>query len=190
MRTLWPCSSYCFYYAPRAAVVHLNFRAGSTFPDPVCTVPSYMDRTSRCNKVDAEKLYASYRLNLLLLKGQRCVQWTYYTSSLIRRYKVETCSLDMATLMLDWRSVWCTIGLTRQSYFTGFVENRTYQIYKCTKSLKIILYFYHTKPRFRCVPEMGGNTWTPWASTMQTRASPDLLDRPILRHAVRASAMQ
>ena len=59
---------------PRAAVVHLNFRAGSTFPVPVCTVPSSMDRTSRCNKVDALRLYASYRLNLLLLKGQRCVR--------------------------------------------------------------------------------------------------------------------
>ena len=55
----------------RAAIVHLNFRAGSTFPVTVCTVPSSMDRTSRCNKVDALRLYASYRLNLLLLKGQR-----------------------------------------------------------------------------------------------------------------------
>ena len=54
------------------AVVHLNFQAGSTFPVPVCTVPSSMDRPSRCNKVDAVRLYASYRLNLLLLKGQRC----------------------------------------------------------------------------------------------------------------------
>ena len=32
-----------------AAVVHLNFRAGSTFPVQVCTVPSSTDRTSRCN---------------------------------------------------------------------------------------------------------------------------------------------
>ena len=56
-----------------AAVVHLNFQVGSTFPVPVCTVPSSIDRTSRCNKVDAVRLYASYRLNLLLLKGQRCV---------------------------------------------------------------------------------------------------------------------
>ena len=30
----------------RAAVVHLNFRAGSTFPVPVYTVASSMDRTS------------------------------------------------------------------------------------------------------------------------------------------------
>ena len=53
----------------RAAVVHLNFRAGSTFPVPVFTVPNSMDKTSRCNKVDPVRLYASYRWNLLLLKG-------------------------------------------------------------------------------------------------------------------------
>ena len=50
-----------------------NYRAGLTFPVLVCTVPSFMDRTSRCNKVDAVQLYTSYRLNLLLLKGQICV---------------------------------------------------------------------------------------------------------------------
>jgi len=32
---------------PRAAVVNLNLRAGSTFPVPDCTVPTSMDRTSR-----------------------------------------------------------------------------------------------------------------------------------------------
>jgi len=32
-----------------------------------------MDRTIRCNKVDAVRLYALYTFNLLLLKGQRCV---------------------------------------------------------------------------------------------------------------------
>ena len=63
----------------RVAVVHLNYRAGSTFPVPVCTVPSSMDRTSRCNKVDAVRLYASYRLNLLLLKGQICVTGQGYS---------------------------------------------------------------------------------------------------------------
>ena len=52
---------------------HLNFRDGSTFPVPVCIVPSSMDRTSRCYKVDADRFYASNRLNLLLLKGQICV---------------------------------------------------------------------------------------------------------------------
>ena len=53
-----------------ATVVHLNFRARSTFPIRVCTVPSSMDRTSLCNKIDAVRLYAAY---LLILKGQRCV---------------------------------------------------------------------------------------------------------------------
>ena len=66
-----------YHVCARAAEVHLNFRAGSTIPVPVCTVPSSMNRTSRCNKVDAVRLYASYRLNLLLLKGQRgaCAKW-------------------------------------------------------------------------------------------------------------------
>ena len=32
-----------------------------------------INRTSRCNKVDAVRRYASYRLNLLIQKGQRCV---------------------------------------------------------------------------------------------------------------------
>ena len=62
-----------YIYISRAAVIHFMFWAGSTFPFPVCTVPSSMVRTSRCNKVDAVRLYASYRFNLLLLKGQRCV---------------------------------------------------------------------------------------------------------------------
>ena len=61
------------WWYTQAAVVHLNFRAGSTFPVPVCTVRRSMDRTSLCNKVDAVRLYASYRLNLLLPKGQICV---------------------------------------------------------------------------------------------------------------------
>ena len=54
----------------RAAVVHLNFRAESTFPVPVCTVPSSMERTSQCNKVDVVRPYATYRLNLFLLRGR------------------------------------------------------------------------------------------------------------------------
>ena len=66
----------------RAAVVHLNFRAGSTFPIPVCTVPSSMDRTSRYNKVDAVRLYASNRLNLILLEGQGCVASLYLESGI------------------------------------------------------------------------------------------------------------
>ena len=65
--------SSCSCPSLRAAVEHLNFLAESTFPVPVCTLPSYIDRTIRSNKVDAVRVYASYRLNLLLLKGKRCV---------------------------------------------------------------------------------------------------------------------
>ena len=64
----------CRMQRPRAAVVHLNFRAGSTFLVPVCTVPSSMERTSQSNMVDTVRFNALYRLNLLLLKGQRCVR--------------------------------------------------------------------------------------------------------------------
>ena len=46
----------------RVVLAHLNFRAGSTFLVPDCTVPSYMGRTSRCNKVDVVRLNTSYRL--------------------------------------------------------------------------------------------------------------------------------
>ena len=69
---------YCKSEKPRAAVVNMKYRAGSTFPVPVCTAPNSMYRTSRCNKVDAVRLYASYRLNLLLLKGQRCVKHIFF----------------------------------------------------------------------------------------------------------------
>ena len=51
-------------------IVHLNFRAGTTFPVPVCTVPHGLwvnkadnqQLTSRFNKVDAVRLFASYSL--------------------------------------------------------------------------------------------------------------------------------
>ena len=65
-------------YISRAAVVHLNFRAGSTFPVPVCTVSPGLSVNKQTlnmtSKVDVVRLYASYGFNLLLLKGQRC--WT------------------------------------------------------------------------------------------------------------------
>ena len=50
-----------------------EFSSRVNLSGPSLTVPSSMDRTSRCNKVDAVPLNASYRLNLLLLKGQICV---------------------------------------------------------------------------------------------------------------------
>ena len=51
----------CFTHTSRAAVEHLNFRAGSTFSVPVCPVsPGHLvnkagNKTSRCNKVDAAR---------------------------------------------------------------------------------------------------------------------------------------
>ena len=64
------CPSVCnvyFEYNTRAAVVHLNFRAGSTFPVLVYTVPpghwvnrADTNRTSRCNKVDAVRLKVEF----------------------------------------------------------------------------------------------------------------------------------
>ena len=55
-------------------IVHFNFRAASTFPVPVCTVPHEQNRQStglaaRCNKVDAVRLYASYRCIFTFTKG-------------------------------------------------------------------------------------------------------------------------
>ena len=80
--------SSCSCPSLRAAVEHLNFLAESTFPVPVCTLPSYIDRTGRCNKVDKVRLYASYRLNLLLLKGKRCVLSLLVFIYFIPKYKV------------------------------------------------------------------------------------------------------
>ena len=103
------CNQFCnctqkvlFLTTPRAAVVQLNFRAGSTFPVPVCTVPSSMDRTCRCNKVDAVRLYALYRLNLLFLKGQICVTINFLNKnnfSTLKKVKsvlfLETCTTTL-----------------------------------------------------------------------------------------------
>ena len=82
-------NDYCFFSIfSRAVVVHFNFRAGSTFPVPVCSVPhghwvnkAAFNRTSQCNMVDAVRLYASFMLNLLWLKGQRwvcCIKLKFY----------------------------------------------------------------------------------------------------------------
>ena len=55
---------------------------GQPFRSQFCTVPSSMDWTSRCNKIDAVRLYASHRLSLLLLKGActRPQLWKYINS--------------------------------------------------------------------------------------------------------------
>ena len=92
---------------------NLNFRAGSTFPFQVCTVRSSMDRTSRCNKVDAVRLYASYMFNLLLLKGQICVSnysKLLITSCLLKI--IEDASFLCKEIMLYFlyilnKNIWC-----------------------------------------------------------------------------------
>jgi len=66
----------------RAAVVHLNFRAGSTFPVPVCTVSP----RHSLGLAGATRLTRSdFRLNLLLLKGHGWVEfvWTLRSSVLV-----------------------------------------------------------------------------------------------------------
>ena len=59
-----------------AAAVHLNFRAGSTFPVPVCTVsPGHWVTQTQFAHAGATKLTRSdFRMNSLLLKGRGCVQ--------------------------------------------------------------------------------------------------------------------
>ena len=51
----------------RAAWEHL--RAGSTFPVPVCTVPSSLDRNSRCNKVEFTFSKGAEVCDALILRG-------------------------------------------------------------------------------------------------------------------------
>jgi len=61
----------------RAAAVHLNFRAGSTFPVPVCAVSpgNWVNKADTQGLAGATRLTRSdFRLNLLLRKGQRCVK--------------------------------------------------------------------------------------------------------------------
>ena len=50
------------------ALVHWNFRAGSTFPIPVCTQSPGPAGATRLTRSD-------FRWNLLLLKGQRCIMF-------------------------------------------------------------------------------------------------------------------
>ena len=60
----------------RAAIVHLNFRAGSTFPVPVCTVPHlhWVNKSTRlagATRLTRSDLMLHIGADLLLLKGQR-----------------------------------------------------------------------------------------------------------------------
>ena len=63
--------------------------------------------TSRCNKIDAVRLYGLYRLNLLLLKGQRCVYTVHdilevlYYSLLIISYSENTIGLVFSSFYFN-----------------------------------------------------------------------------------------
>ena len=91
---IWICISVLQIYLTRREPVirstfkELNFlihfftkcsRSTFEFPSrvnhsrPFLYFTQLLGQDSRCNKVDAVRLYASYRLNLPLLDGQRCV---------------------------------------------------------------------------------------------------------------------
>ena len=118
-------------------VIHLNFRAGSTFPVPVCTVPSSMIRTSRCNKVDgldAVRLYASYRLNLLLLKGQRFVKYkTVFRQSWFGRHDIfclQACRMLVSKYKplqsVEWKNRLCKLCIYCVSWRIEFFKFRLF----------------------------------------------------------------
>ena len=58
----------------RAAVVHLNLRAGSTFQVPVCTVsPRHSIGLAGTTRLTRSDFMLHIGADLLLSKGQRCV---------------------------------------------------------------------------------------------------------------------
>ena len=74
----WKLLFLYFTNNTRAAVVHLISKLGLPFWSQCVLFLYSTDRTSWCNKLDAVRLYASYRLNLLLLKGQIFVNRSIY----------------------------------------------------------------------------------------------------------------
>ena len=59
-----------------------------------------INRTSRCNKADADRLFASYyRLNLLLLKAQRCMMGRHLKFPLyivtLRNYRLSIGAINV-----------------------------------------------------------------------------------------------
>ena len=63
---------------------HLKFRAGSTFPVPVCTIsPGHwvnkdtLNRTSRCNKVDAVRLKVEFTFTKGSILFKRIRKWRF-----------------------------------------------------------------------------------------------------------------
>ena len=102
-------------------------------------------RTSWCNKVDAVRLYASYRLNLLLLKGQRCVCEIILTPNFTNTKIIIYSALFLVIGFLRIISLWkafvpkkanCThfankFALNLKGIYTsGHCQNRLFKILK------------------------------------------------------------
>ena len=77
---------------PRAAVVHLNFRAGSTFPFPVCTVLSSMDMTSRWPVQQGWRgqTLCFIQVEFTFTKGAEVRAWNYNYSPFNTVFKCQT----------------------------------------------------------------------------------------------------
>ena len=65
---------FCQMFTGGRSIFEFPRRVNLFFPSLYCSW-LYGQDYSRCNKVDVVRLYASYRLNLLLLKGHR---WCIY----------------------------------------------------------------------------------------------------------------
>ena len=83
-------------------------------------------RTSWCNKVDAVRLFASYRLNLLLLKGQRCVYRFHWSRKFLKAAAaskvLHICStvisqIKFTSLELNPNLVTRFLNLNEQQYY-------------------------------------------------------------------------
>ena len=88
--------------AARVAWVHLNFRTGSTFPVPVCTVSPghWVNKKQTLNRTtySTRLTRSDFRLNLFLLKGQRCGKYIQSYSSLI--VFISSCSVEPSVLIV------------------------------------------------------------------------------------------
>ena len=88
------------------------YNTRAAFSVPVCTVSPglWVNRTSRCNKVDAVRLYASYRLNLLLPKGAEVfIRYIKFYIGSIKKILQISYSGPVKTLSFVFTSrfLWC-----------------------------------------------------------------------------------
>ena len=81
-----------------------------------------INRTSRCNKADAGRLFASYyRLNLLLLKAQRCMMGRhlklplYISTVTLRNYRLSIGAINVFYNSWTIPSGWKPLTLSSQA---------------------------------------------------------------------------